>query len=534
MRSNHFKKTVLCAAMFLAFLAALTGCGNAAPTAIKASDAEVGLPSLVKQVKVNVKTDCGAKGDGTTNDTAAFQKAAQMLEAKGGGTLIIPQGTYTVGEQPHVAGQYPYYQKTPIFSVRKLNGLLIEGNDATLRIAPQLHYGTFDKDSGEVYAHQMPFLNTGYAAQIGAMIEVRDSHNIVIRNLELDGNLSHLILGGPFGDTGWQLGADGLILYGNTNVRLDKVNAHHHARDGIMIGYTWLKENDPTTPYVLTDCSFEYNGRQGLSWVGGIGLKAYRCKFNHTGKALNNGTPLYSKPGAGLDIEAENSITRQGYFESCEFVDNTGPGMVSDTGNGGYSTFRSCTFWGTTNWSMWANKPGLKFEGCKIYGSAVHVHGDADPALATQWSNCTFEDKSWVNGKVYHGNSAKFLLELNGNMQNVKVTNCTFIANTCKAIWVSASADGRITFDGCTVITRKTDLSKEDGTWQAIFGNANFIGCHFKGDFGAAATGRWGIIARNARIAADPPTVVEGPNLVWSGGLTGVLPAQQPSPLATK
>lgn len=534
MKTNQWKKSVFCITTLLATFVALTGCSHTAPAAAKASDAPVTLPPIVEQVKIDVKTDCGAKGDGTANDTAAFQKAAQMLQAKGGGTLIIPQGTYIVGEQPHVAGQYPYYQKAPIFSVKKLNGLLIEGNNATLRIAPGLHFGTFDKDTGEVYEHKMPFLDTRYAAQLGAMIEVRDSRNVVIRDLQLDGNLSQLVIGGAFGDTGRQLGADGLILYGNRDVHLDKVNAHHHARDGIMIGYTWLKEDDPATPYVLTDCSFEYNGRQGLSWVGGRGLKAYRCKFNHTGKALNNGKPLSSKPGAGLDIEAENAVIRDGYFEDCEFVNNTGPGMVADTGNGGYSTFKNCTFWGTTNWSMWPNKPGLKFEGCKIYGSAVHVHGDADPALATQWINCTFEDKPWTDGKVYHGNSAKFLLELNGNMQNVKVTNCTFIANTCKAIWAGAREDGRITFDGCTVTLKKTDLTREQGYWQAIFGNANFVGCHFKTDFGAITNYQAGIVARNSNIAADPPTTVEGPNLRWSGGLTGTLPAQQPKPLAAQ
>lgn len=42
---------------------------------------------------VNVR-EFGAKGDGTTNDSAAFQAAAEALDALGGGKLYVPRGTY--------------------------------------------------------------------------------------------------------------------------------------------------------------------------------------------------------------------------------------------------------------------------------------------------------------------------------------------------------------------------------------------------------------------------------------------------------
>ena len=38
--------------------------------------------------------DYGAKGDGTTKDTAAIQKAIDTCEQKGGGTVVLPAGTY--------------------------------------------------------------------------------------------------------------------------------------------------------------------------------------------------------------------------------------------------------------------------------------------------------------------------------------------------------------------------------------------------------------------------------------------------------
>lgn len=364
-----------------------------------------------------------------------------------------------------------------------------------------------------------------------AFISVNGSSIVAIKNLELDGNLSHLILGGLWGDTVRQIAAYGLLIYNNSNVYISKINSHHNALDGIAIGYSGLKENNPATPYTLADCNFEYNGRQGLSWVGGRNLKAYRCKFSHTGKALNNGTPLNSAPGAGLDIEAEDSVTRDGYFEDCEFIDNVGPGMVADSGNGGYTTFKNCTFWGTTNWSLWSKKPGLKYEDCKIYGSAVHAIGSPDPKLATNWTNCTFEDKPWTDGKVYRANSGSTLFEVNGNLQNVLLKNCSFVANTCRSIWASATADGPITFDGCTITHKKADLTDHD--FLALFRKTHFIGCHFTESFEPDVTGTWFIQAEATNIAADPPTIVDGSHVKWqnwSWGKTGSLPATQFQP----
>ncbi len=471
--------------------------------------------------RIDLKRDCGAQGDGKTNDTAAFQQAAERIQKAGGGTLIIPKGVYVVGRQTHEPGKTPYYRREPIFYVKGVKYLVIEGNGALIRIAPGLRFGSFHKDTGERYdPPAMPFTDYNYAVAVGSIIHVDESRNIEIRDLELDGNLAELIIGGQFGDTGRQLSACGLQLYNNVDVRLHRIHSHHHALDGVMIGWHGLKESDPPTPHELVDCVFEYNGRQGLSWVGGRGLKAIRCKFNHTQRGLNGGQPFGSAPGAGVDIEAEESICRDGYFEDCEFVNNGGCGMVADSGDGGYSKFVRCTFWGSTNWSAWSAKPGLVYEDCVFHGSAVHAVGSPKPELATRWIRCTFEDKPW-EGKGPYGN---FLAELNGNLENVLFEACTFTANSRRTIW--CSGHGAI-FRDCTFTHKATTINP--GDYQCLIRGATLSGCHFKEQFPPETKAQWFIITDGTRVLEGKPTTVDGPHVRWGGpnGPIGQIPADK-------
>jgi len=471
--------------------------------------------------RVDLKKHCGAKGDGVTNDTAAFQRAAQMIQEAGGGALIIPKAIYVVGKQTHTPGKHPYYRHEPIFEVTKLNRLVIEGNGSIIRVAAGLRFGSFHPETGEPYhPPAMPFHDYKYHTRVGSVIAVTGSRNVEIRDLEIDGNLSQLVVGGAWGDTGRQVEACGLRLYNNTNVRLDRIYSHHHALDGVLIGWTGLKETDPATPHELADCLFEYNGRQGLSWVGGRGLKAFRCKFNHTQRGLNQGKPLGSAPGAGLDIEAEDSICRDGYFEDCEFVNNGGCGMVADSGDGGYTKFVRCTFWGATAWSAWSAKPGLVYEDCSFHGSVVHAVGSPSPELATRWIRCTFEDKPW-EGKGPYGN---FLAELNGKLQNVRFETCTFTANSRKSIWCDG---GGAIFLNCTFTHKAASI--KTGDFQCLLRGVELEGCRFQEQFPPETSAVWYIVADGARIRDGKPTTVDGPRVRWGhpNGPVGQIPPEK-------
>ena len=459
--------------------------------------------------------ELGARGDGQNNDSAAFRAAADIIQKAGGGHLIIPRGTYIVGEQLHEDGKFPYYKSQPIFSVKNVDGLIIEGRGATIRMASGLRFGSFDKLTGEpIQPKPGGFTDRAYAVSVGSMFVINDSRNIQIRNLELDGNSSTFVLGGYWGDVGWQLGACGIRMYQNINVVVENVHTHHHGLDGILLGWTGLKETDAPTPHTLINVVSEYNARQGLSWVGGRGLRVYRSKFNHTARGA-----FGSAPRAGLDIEAEDSICRDGYFEDCEFINNVGPAMVADSGDGGYTRFVRCVFWGVSNWSTWSRKPGLVYEDCKIYGTAVHGYGSTNALLATRYVRCHFEDKDYGTNGVYRVNSV-IECALSGN--NITYEDCTIIANKTRSIWFDNGTEQKFV-RGCTFIHRH---QRADNDFVALFRGAHIENTRFEEDYPIGTTNRFRIETQKVIVGTN--VVVTGPCVRWNGR-TGLIQATKPA-----
>ncbi|MEP6927759.1 MAG: right-handed parallel beta-helix repeat-containing protein [Ginsengibacter sp.] len=382
---------------------------------------------IVKDIK-----SFGAKGNGKTNDQAAFKKAADYFNQRGGnGKLIIPKGIYILGNQVFMGGQLnkPAYQGEDVLHFTNIKNFSIEGVvGSILKYKKGLRFGAFSPATGKVYEHgNNYFVNRSYAAILGSCIAIENCSNIQISLLSLDGNNQNILLGGVYGDVGRQIPHNGIYILNSNSISINKITAHHFGLDGIIISN---KESNVIDSIRLTNCIFEYNSRQGLSWVGGNQLYVKNCKFNHTGREK-----FSSPPGAGVDIEAEVGPVRNGVFENCEFIDNKGCGLVADSGNSGDCTFLQCTFWGTTSWSIWITKPGISFYNCKIYGSIVHGYNSPSIQSATKFYNCSFEDKLFKANPPY----GQYLVETN-DIKRMLFFNCSFISNIKKICWFNSSA----------------------------------------------------------------------------------------------
>ncbi|MFM5907616.1 MAG: right-handed parallel beta-helix repeat-containing protein [Novosphingobium sp.] len=426
----------------------------------------------------------GAKGDGFSNDTRAFARLSAAVAARGGGRIVLRKTTYIVGLQGASGGARSdfSFQPEPILKFDGLtSGLTIIGNGARLKCAGNLRFGTFDR-GGRKTSNPMPFLRRGeLATPYIAMIAIERCRGAIeLRDIELDGNAAGLTIGGQYGDVGWQIPAMGLLLRDNPgNETVIGLHSHHHALDGVQID--GLDGDRPGAP----ECRFEnvrceYNGRQGVSLVGGRRYLFRNCKFNHTGRG-----PLMSAPAAGFDIEAEGGKkVRQLRFETCEFANNGGAGMVADSGDSADVSFTSCTFIGTTNWAAWPNKPRFRFQGCRFVGSICNAYGSDRADLAVQFRDCTFRDVAGTAGypRIYGSQPSLPIADLSSS-ENVLFERCQFqltagavlpwsvkaIYSDCTMSQVSARESyPRGTFRGSNVISGRIGLSGSRNLGEVI------------------------------------------------------------------
>lgn len=426
----------------------------------------------------------GAKGDGVTNDSAAFAAMAAHVNAQGGGEIVLRRAVYIVGRQTQAFRRGTSFAFEPA-KIMEFVGctrpLVIRGNGAIIRAARGLRYGTFDPVTGAKKANPMPYVGPGQiASPYRCMIQAQDcSGPVEIENLELDGNVRALLIGGQYGDVGWQIPATGICLINNRGAeRLTRIHSHHHAQDGIMIDGV-DRGRGAGVRSLLSGVRCEYNGRQGVSLVGGRGYDFRDCSFSHTGKA-----GLSSPPGGGVDIEAEaGKKIRDVTFSTCAFSNNAGAGMVADSGDSEDARFTACTFIGATNWAAWPNKPRFRFDRCTFVGPIARAFGDPSPDRATQFHDCTFRDDPALtpNRIVYGGeNSDRPIADLPSN-RNLLFNRCKFLL-THQAVlpWTTD-----VTYADCTMSQRSPTGAYPRGTYtgrNVITGRVGISGSTVRGE----------------------------------------------------
>lgn len=365
----------------------------------------------------------GAVGDGVTNDGPAFQALSAVVNVLGGGFVDLSPGkTYIIGggqtlnPNPHTLTGYafPPANQFPINFENCPRGVVLRGNGARIRCINGAKYGAFN-DDGTPYPSVAPYLEGRVATPYYHMIRASGCKGVHIENLELDGNKQNISLGGQYGDSGWQLAANGIYLENNTGpITLLNVNSHHHCCDGIQINGAADSTVDPRETAVVMGCQFNNNARQSLSLVGGKGYHFISCSFSWTGKDTANSdvlSTLHSAPGAGVDFEAEGGkIIADVLFDNCEFVGNWGSGAIAFGQSLENVKFRGCKYVGTTNSAAYINTSGMEFDGCQFVGLVISAIAPADVAgtgiafNAPVFKRCFFTNKLTLSptGALYN------------------------------------------------------------------------------------------------------------------------------------
>ncbi len=518
-----------------------------APRAVPSVRAVPSAPPVSVQVQslaqqpalpvLDVARDFGAKGNGQSNDTGAFARLAREVNRRGGGVeILIPPGQYIVGGQVSNGRNadnnvYRFDGIDVLALVNCSRPVRIEGAGAVLRLPAGMKFGSFNR-AGSRLDPPLPFWDVAQSAITGYLVSAVGCADVSVHGLELDGNNTHYELGGLWGDRDRQCRSYGFYFNLCKRVTLDGVSAHHFGLDGLYIKQDGLKEGGPATPHTLRDCRFEWNGRQGLSWCGGIGLRAERCSFAHTGYAVNleSGQPLSNAPAAGVDIEAERSVCRDGQFVDCDFFHTRGPNLYSETGDNAGVSFERCRFWNFDNYSIVPHNPRLSFTDCRIYGSAISAFSSkARPQDATHFVRCAFEDKKHPTLGAPFVDPYGSLLAFDDLHAGLLFQDCTFVAHNVKGPFIRDPRGGET--DGFTIDGGSMRLEHWNGPGESAAtlqgGRVRNFQIQSAWQNPAAPSGLH--IWTNNQTLVGQNVSVEGPGLVWRapGGERGALRAQE-------
>jgi nitrous oxidase accessory protein NosD len=220
--------------------------------------------------------DHGAKGDGFTDDTAAFAASIRALGSLGGGELRVP------------SSPAPYMIDA---NAQAGKGIRL-GSDTWLHL-----------DAGAALK-ALPSTLSSYSIVI-----IADRTNVVVSGGHIIGDRSNH--GGRTGEYGI-----GINVLSSSNVRIHDVTIVDCWGDGILLyASDTAKAKVPCVAVTIDKVICANNRRQGLSIVCASRVLVTNCEFRGT-----NGTP----PSAGIDCEPDDEtfLVEDVSIKDCRFFDN--------------------------------------------------------------------------------------------------------------------------------------------------------------------------------------------------------------------
>lgn len=396
--------------------------------------------------------------DGVSDDTTLIKRARNVIQAAGGGTLTLTR-EYIVGKQiknssPSASKKYWQSLDEDFLTFQDCVGVNIYFNsDAKITFSNGLRYGSFDPLTGLPYTPPTGnFTNQAYSATPGNVIDFVNCKGCTVRNPQIDGNMSNIIVGGRWGDKGIQLPSIGIRSAFSVNIRIINPEIIGMPLDALYAtgrSGQWIN-------FMVYGGTCTKSGRQGFSWTGGEGVFFYGTRLLDTGKG-----EISSSPGAGIDIEDNGQGCVFGRFYDLIISNNTGVGVLAlnTTKN---IRFNGCEIAGETNSAIWASSNDVNFNDCQIYGTLVNCASNI-------FKSCYITNKPYRNGQ-----------DINQLLINI---NSPVTFDKCEIDCYHPSAYNFNIRGGASIINTKIKFSAENPTPRARMGilgdvtlnNVNFI-----------------------------------------------------------
>ncbi|TMV48697.1 right-handed parallel beta-helix repeat-containing protein [Paenibacillus mesophilus] len=217
----------------------------------------------------------GAKGDGVTEDTAAFQAA---FDAAAGRKLFVPKqrGGYYLSHQLFIRSRT---------TVEFEAGTIVQAVDTLSVTAP------YEKLFRLLDVSDVRIIGNGAVLRMNKAAYTTGEH-------------AHIF-----------------DISGSSNITIEHVNANDSGGDGFYIG-AYQSVNTVCRNIVFVNCQADNNRRQGMSIISADGLLADNCRFTNT---------IGTAPQAGVDIEPNHpgDRLRNIRFVNCVAEGNKSRGFMT-------------------------------------------------------------------------------------------------------------------------------------------------------------------------------------------------------------
>lgn len=221
----------------------------------------------------NVKA-YGAKGDGTTNDTAAIQAAIQAAWDGGGGEVWFPPGTFLMSTNGGI--QFPTPTSSTSYRMVRLKGSGAQGGGTTIKFTGTgfaFTIGSADPvwDARYCYIEDMSIVGTGSSNPSGA-VKFNHSRLCELKRLNIQdftGNINNAaidILGGAGLHNYFHMIEHCRIVSTPIGIRMSSDNA-----TGVGANSNWVK-----------NCVFGSHATYAILIDGGDTNVIEQCEFNGT------------------------------------------------------------------------------------------------------------------------------------------------------------------------------------------------------------------------------------------------------------
>ncbi|MFC3651491.1 right-handed parallel beta-helix repeat-containing protein [Dyella humi] len=248
---------------------------------------------------LNVK-NFGAMGNGTTDDTAAFQAAINALPTSGG-TIVVPDGTYMINALKSINLR----SHTRLSMWGSANLQAIPNSADRYWVVRAWNVNNVEIVGGHVYGERSQ--HQGTVGEWGYCINISGSSNVYVHDIVVGNSWGDGLL---VGATGW-----GKTAVLSNGVTLNRVTSNNNRRQGLSI--------TPATQVYVVNSSF--TGSNGTAPQAGIDIEPQTQGTTQQVRLEN--TTLSNNVGNGLEVH--------------DYVSGLTLNKVTAENNQGYGVFTS-------------------------------------------------------------------------------------------------------------------------------------------------------------------------------------------------